>query len=136
MESLILTLSTYLMMPILLMMSFFLFVRGHNAPGGGFIAGLMTSAALCLFMLTYGTRRTREVIRFDPKTLSGVGLLISTFSGVLALFDDKDYMKSYWFEFKYGSWHLEIGTPILFDLGVYFVVIGMVIGVVICLSEA
>lgn len=111
--------------PILLVAAVVLLFRGHNAPGGGFIGGLVAAAAFSLHALAHGTEATRRALRREPERLIGFGLLLSGISGVLALVQGKPYLTGVWtFIDPLGG--LPFGTIILFDVGVFFVVLGMV----------
>lgn len=71
MISLILSTAISYLMPLLLLFSVFLLMRGHSHPGGGFVGGLVASAAFALYEIAYGARRARQVVRVDPGTLIG-----------------------------------------------------------------
>ena len=136
MQSIILSTATRILMPMLLLFSAFILFRGHNLPGGGFIGGLVASATFILHSYTYGVRSTLELIRISPRTLIGVGLLLALGSGCVSLFTGKPFMTGQWGEINISTeeiWHL--GTPIFFDLGVYLVVIGAVLAIILTLAE-
>ena len=72
-DSLILRTTTRLLLPLLVMFSLFILLRGHNEPGGGFIGGLLAAGGLCLYLLAHGADATRRLLRVDPRTLIGIG---------------------------------------------------------------
>ena len=74
-----------LLMPLLLLFSVFLLLRGHNEPGGGFVGGLVAAAAFALYVIAYGVERARQALLVKPLTLLGAGLLIALASGVPAV---------------------------------------------------
>jgi multicomponent Na+:H+ antiporter subunit B len=118
------------LMPLMLLFALFLLVRGHNDPGGGFVGGLVAAAAFALFMIAYGVERARRLLRVHPMTLLGGGLLVAFISGVPALIAGQPFMTS--------QWMLEpiaIGTPVLFDIGVFGVVTGVVLMMIFYLAE-
>ena len=74
MTSLILRVAVRVLMPLLLMFSIFLLVRGHNLPGGGFSGGLVAASAWALFAIVYGAAAARRALRVDPLDLIAAGL--------------------------------------------------------------
>ena len=62
-------------MPLLLLFSVFLLLRGHNEPGGGFVGGLVAAAAFALYVIAFGVERARQALLVKPLTLLGAGLL-------------------------------------------------------------
>jgi multicomponent Na+:H+ antiporter subunit A len=119
-----------LLMPLLLLFSVFLLLRGHNEPGGGFVGGLVASAAFALYAIAFGVQRARQALLVRPLTLLGTGLLIALGSGVPAAFRGRPFLTA--------QWTLEpvaLGTPILFDIGVFLVVTGVVLMMIFSLAE-
>ncbi len=136
MESLILSTATRYLMPMLLLFSAFLLFRGHNLPGGGFIGGLVASATFVLHSFAYGADKTRELLRISPTSIIGFGLLVALGSGSVALVMGEPFMTGQWGKLQLSSeeiWHF--GTPFFFDVGVYFVVIGAVLTIILSLAE-
>ena len=128
-----LTATTYLL-PLLLLLSVYLLLHGHDLPGGGFVGGLVASAAFALYAISHGVEESRRMIRIDPKTLIGIGLLTALVGGCLSLFASKPFLTGLW-----TTWELmkkwKIGTPVLFDIGVYLVVVGAILTIVFSLAE-
>jgi multicomponent Na+:H+ antiporter subunit B len=136
MPSVILSTATRILMPMLLLFSAFILFRGHNLPGGGFIGGLVASATFILHSYTYGVQSTLELLRISPRTLIGVGLLLALGSGCFSLVIGKPFMTGQWGAVQINSdevWH--VGTPLFFDVGVYLVVIGAVLTIILTLAE-
>jgi len=136
MPSVILTTATRILMPMLLLFSVFILLRGHNLPGGGFIGGLVASATFILHSYAHGAKRTLTLLRLSPRTLLGVGLLLALGSGCVSLLTGKPFMTGLWAELQIHAdeiWHL--GTPFFFDVGVYLVVIGAVLTIILSLAE-
>ena len=135
-ESLILSTAARYLLPLLLLFSIFLLLRGHYEPGGGFVGGLVAAAAFALYVIAFGVLRTRQVLRLDPRILIGVGLLIAAVSGMFAwLFSiGNPYFTAIWLK---NPWPVlgKVGTPLLFDIGVYFVVLGVVLKIIFVLAE-
>ncbi|TVQ68377.1 MAG: DUF4040 domain-containing protein, partial [Oceanospirillales bacterium] len=111
------------LLPMALLVSAYIFLRGHNLPGGGFIAGLITAAALSLQYVACGIRwaQVRMLTQFRP--LIGVGLMIAGLTGVGSLVFDYPFLTS-WFGYFYFPviGKFELATALLFDLGVYLTV--------------
>jgi multicomponent Na+:H+ antiporter subunit B len=136
-DSLILRVTGHFLLPLLIMFSLFLLLRGHNEPGGGFIGGLVASAAIALHLFFTDVQSARRLIWVDPRDLLGWGLCLAIASGVLAMFSGLPFLSALWTEMTlpiFGM--LKIGTPLLFDIGVYLVVIGTVLNILLSLAEA
>lgn len=137
MRSLILNTATRYLLPLILLFSVFLLLYGHHEPGGGFIGGLVVSAAVALCALGFGVSTAQRILPIPPPQLIGTGLLIAASSGAWALFCGKPFLTAVWGQIPgRGNDQLHIGTPLLFDLGVYVVVVGVVLLIVFTLAEA
>lgn len=130
MNSLILGTVTRFITPFLFVLSIFLLLRGHNEPGGGFVGGLVAASALAVHMMAFGEKAMRAVLRVDPRTLAGVGLVIAVLSGFPGLFLGQPFLTSQWFDLWTPLGTTKIGTPLFFDVGVYFVVVGVTVSFV------
>ncbi|MBE0569478.1 MAG: Na+/H+ antiporter subunit B [Deltaproteobacteria bacterium] len=136
MTSLILRTASRFVFPLLVLFSVFLLVRGHNEPGGGFAGGLVASAAFALVVIAYGPAVARKSLRVQPFTLIGSGLLISAGSGVWALVRGEPFLTGQWRMLDlFASGPVELGSPLLFDIGVYLVVFGVVLNIVFSFAE-
>jgi multicomponent Na+:H+ antiporter subunit B len=120
--------------PILVMLAIVLVLRGHDYPGGGFIAGLTVAAAIELSILARGPAVMQRRIGRFLLPLVGFGLLTAVFAALLGFYAG-GFFKGIWLKFDVAGLEIKIGTPQLFDLGVMFVVIGMTITYLIHLSE-
>ena len=113
------------MLPLALMVSAYIFLRGHNLPGGGFIAGLITSVALILQYIASGMIWTQDRIPFRYHNVIGLGLLFATIAGAGSLAFGYPFLTS---AFGYITWPVvgkfEVASALVFDLGVYVAVIG------------
>lgn len=113
------------LLPLALMVSVYIFLRGHNLPGGGFIAGLVTAAAMILQYIANGVDWVKSRFDYNYQTLTSVGVMIALFTGLGSWLFDHNFLTS---SFTYVYWPLvgkfELATAILFDLGVYLTVIG------------
>ncbi len=133
-ESLILSTATRYILPLLLLFSFFLLIRGHNEPGGGFIGGLVAAAAFALYAIAFDVQRARQILRLDPRMLIGIGLMLAVFSGFFAWLLGEPFMTAFWTK---QAWPIfgKVGTPFLFDVGVYLVVLGVILKIIFSLAE-
>ena len=136
MRGLILPTATTWLMPVLLLFSLFLLLRGHNEPGGGFAGGLVAAAAFVLLSIAGGVDMARRALRTDPRTLIGIGLLIMLASGLVGplLYGDP-YLTSHWWKIAVGSSEVALGTPLFFDIGVYLAVAGTILLITFSLEE-
>ncbi len=136
MTSLILRTTTRFLLPLLLLFSLFLLVRGHHEPGGGFSGGLVAAAAFVLYGLAFGIEEASQALPAEPRMLIGIGLLVAVASGSLALLAGQPLMTSLWWQIPVpGFGDLDLGTPLLFDLGVYLVVAGVALSIILPLAE-
>jgi multicomponent Na+:H+ antiporter subunit B len=134
--SLILGTATRLLMPLLLLFSIFLLLRGHNSPGGGFAGGLVAAAAFVLYSIAANVPTTRLALRFEPQNFIGFGLLCAIFSGLPALLFGQPYLTAWWGQVKILDFvDIKLGTPLLFDIGVYLVVLGVMLKILLPLEE-
>lgn len=137
MTSLILRTMARYLLPLSLMFSIFLFLRGHNEPGGGFAAGLVAAAAFALYSIAYGSAAARRVLWIEPRLLIGLGLLTALASGLLGLAAGQPYLTGQWGYFTLPDMgKVDVGTPVLFDLGVYLAVTGVTLTIIFALEEA
>ena len=136
MKGLILPTATTYLHPILLLFSLFLLVRGHDEPGGGFAGGLVASAAFALLATASGVPSARRALYADTRTLIGIGLTIALLSGVIGLLSRGAFLSAVWLDLALpDGTRFYLGTPLLFDIGVYLVVVGMVLTIVFALEE-
>lgn len=133
MRSVLLSTAVRLLLPLLLLFSLFLLVRGHNEPGGGFVGGLVAAAGLSLHALAQGVAASRRVLRVPPRQVIAAGLLTALAAGALPLALGRPFLTGLWTapDAVLGR----IGTPLLFDAGVYLVVAGTALLIVFNLME-
>ena len=135
MRSLILSAGTRLILPLMLLFSVFLLLRGHNEPGGGFVGGLVAAAAFALYALATDVAQARDALRFGTVKIIGSGLLLAFISGLLPLFLRRPFMTAIWADFDLPV----IGRPstvLGFDTGVYLVVVGVTLTIIFAMAEA
>ncbi|HET8770150.1 MAG TPA: hydrogen gas-evolving membrane-bound hydrogenase subunit E [Gemmatimonadaceae bacterium] len=101
--------------------------RGHNDIGGGFVGGLVAALAFSFHSLAHGVAGARALLRVHPQGLLGAGLLLATLSGLPGLFARGEFLTQLWWEPSVAGMRVALGTSVLFDLGVYMVVLGTVL---------
>ncbi len=131
MNSIILTTAARLVTALMLLFSVYLLLRGHNEPGGGFVGGLVAASALFLHAIANGVAATRRAIRFEPRAIAVVGIAVAIAAGLAAAVVDAPFLSGVW-AFPAG---IPLGSPLLFDVGVYLVVVGAVTTLVFALEE-
>jgi multicomponent Na+:H+ antiporter subunit B len=136
MTSSILQTAARLLMPLLLLFAVFLMLRGHNQPGGGFVGGLVVAASFVLYSIAFGVDAARRALLIRTSTLLGIGLLVALVSGLPGVVLGQPFMTSVWTTVTLGSTELDVGTPLVFDIGVFLAVIGVVLTIVFTLAEA
>jgi multicomponent Na+:H+ antiporter subunit A len=116
---------------LLALISLVLLWRGHNLPGGGFIGGLVAASAAVLLALAFGVNRARAVLRLPPVAMLALGLALAAGAGVIGLLQGQPFLTGNWI-FPAG---LPLGTPLLFDIGVFLTVLGAVLHMLFRLLE-
>jgi multicomponent Na+:H+ antiporter subunit B len=134
-NSLILRIAARYLAPVILLASLVLLIRGHNDPGGGFIGGLLAAGAFSLHALACGADTARRLLRVDPRTLLASGLLIAAVSTLPALLRGETWFRGLWVSVPLPLLgEVPLGTPLLFDVGVYVAVIGFALTIVFVLT--
>jgi len=136
MTSSILQTAVRLLMPLLLLFALFLLLRGHNQPGGGFVGGLVVAASFVLYAIAFGVEAARRALLVQPSRLLGIGLLVALVSGLPGVIGGQPFMTAVRTTVAFGSAVLDVGTPLVFDIGVFLAVIGVVLTIVLTLAEA
>jgi len=120
---------------ILLGFAVYLLLAGHNSPGGGFVGGLMTSAAILLMFMAYGEKAVKKIIPVNFIYFIPLGLLIATVTGLGALLFQVPFLTQ-----TYGIIQLpligdiELASAMLFDIGVYFTVFGTTMTIILTIA--
>jgi multicomponent Na+:H+ antiporter subunit B len=120
--------------PVLLILAFILLMVGHNSPGGGFIGGLVVAAAIQIQILSRGDKVIRRTLGPWLQPTIGLGLLTTVTAAVLGLLEGV-FFKGIWWEGHWGPITLELGTPMLFDVGVFLVVLAIVASYLLSLTD-
>jgi len=135
-NSLILRTSTRLVLTLNLMFAAFLLLRGHNEPGGGFVGGLVAAAGLVLYGAAEGPAAARRALFLDPRVLVGVGLMTAVGTGLIPLLIADPYLTAKWGTLDVpGVDPIALGTPLLFDAGVFLAVLGVTQTIILALTE-
>ena len=119
------------------MFSFYLLWNGHNAPGGGFVAGLMTAAGIVLLYVNYGSNLIRNNLPFDFKYLVAIGLWCSMSCGLGAILFGYPYLtQTFGYMYFPILGEIELTTALIFDLGVYLVVTGGCLTIITSIGQS
>ncbi|MNI25168.1 Na(+)/H(+) antiporter subunit A [compost metagenome] len=125
-----------LLLPVALVVSFYLFMRGHNQPGGGFVAGLVMSVAFILQYMVAGTQWVEAQMSLRPLRWMGTGLMIATATGLGAMLVGYPFLTTHTWHFSLpllGDIHL--ASALFFDVGVYGVVVGSTLLILTALAH-
>jgi multicomponent Na+:H+ antiporter subunit B len=133
MPSLIFRTAVRLLLPLMLLFSFFVLLRGHNEPGGGFVGGLIAAAAFTMYTIAFDLPHARAALFFRPITIIGSGLTLAIASAALPLLFNLPFFTGIWLEEPLPVLG-KVGTALGFDTGVYLVVIGVVLTIVFAMS--
>jgi multicomponent K+:H+ antiporter subunit A len=125
-----------LLLPLALLVAVFVLLRGHNLPGGGFIAGLITAVALIMQYLANGIAWTRSRLAISLHPQIGLGLLIATATGLASWLFGYPFLTS---TFAHVHWpvigEFELASAMVFDVGVYLVVVGVMLAILVRLGR-
>lgn len=126
MNSVILQLATPYVRSLLVFFAFVALLRGHNNPGGGFIGGLLAALSIVFYSFAYDWRQIQKKLIIKPKGYIALGLAFVLSSFLPSLFKSEVLMKGVWISIPMGIFgELDLGSPLLFDTGVFMGVIGV-----------
>ncbi len=120
---------------LMVLFSIFVLLRGHNEPGGGFIGGLIAASAFAIYGIACGVSPVRRALYFHPMGIAGFGLFIACVAGIMSIFVNVPFMTGLWVFPKVFGVELALSTPMLFDIGVYLVVVGAITSIALALEE-
>jgi len=135
MKSLIFKTASGYLLPLLLLFSIFILLRGHYLPGGGFVGGLIASIAFVLHSLGNGLKETKQIIAFHPGFLMPLGLGVALLSGTLPLFFGDSILTGLWYNQPVPIIGM-VGTALFFDAGVYLVVVGVTLTIIFTITDS
>lgn len=122
---------------VIILFSIHLFFAGHYYPGGGFIGGLMTSGAIVLLLLAFDIKTVKMILPIDYIKMIAVGLIFSIGTGVGGLFFNKPFLThAYTYVYLPLLGKTSLHTAVLFDTGVYLVVIGVTMTIIQTIGES
>ncbi|MCO4754170.1 MAG: Na(+)/H(+) antiporter subunit B [Bacteriovoracaceae bacterium] len=131
MSTLIIRVAAKYLIAVILLYSLFLLLRGHNNPGGGFVGGLAAAIAWSMFGIVYKESVTKRLF-LTPSKISALGVFVMLLSGVMGLFGGGQFFSGIWVQI--GG--IALGTPLIFDIGVYLTVFGAVVNIVTYFEES
>lgn len=120
---------------LMLLFSVFVLLRGHNEPGGGFIGGLIAASAFAIHGIAFGVPTVRRAIHFHPIAISGFGLLLAALSGLVSLVFGVPFLTGLWVSPSLLGVTLDLSTVMVFDIGVYLVVVGSITSIALGLED-
>ncbi|MEM5493959.1 Na(+)/H(+) antiporter subunit B [Hoeflea sp. AS16] len=120
---------------LMVLFSIFVLLRGHNEPGGGFIGGLIAASALAIYGIACGVAPVRRAIYFHPMAIAAFGLFMSATAGVLSIFAGVPYMSGLWIYPHLFGVEIALSSVLVFDVGVYLVVVGAIGSIALALEE-
>ncbi len=135
--SLILQTAMRLLLPLTLTFALVMALQGHNLPGGGFIAGLIASAAICSYRMANGRESVMRLIPVHPRKLLVIGLTLALLTGVAPLLLGRPFLTSTVrpIHVPVLNEEMHFASAMIFDIGVLFVVVGVTVGMITRLSE-
>ncbi|KOF12510.1 monovalent cation/H+ antiporter subunit B [Ensifer adhaerens] len=120
---------------LMVLFSIFVLLRGHNEPGGGFIGGLVAVSALAVYGIACGVETVRRAIYFHPMAIAGAGLFAATIAGLISMAARVPFMTGLWVYPSLLGVEVPLSTVMLFDCGVYLVVVGAISSIALSLEE-
>jgi multisubunit Na+/H+ antiporter MnhB subunit len=122
---------------VIKILAVWLFLRGHQEPGGGFVAGLVVAAAVALQGMTFGYRSAESIFPAPFHVLLGSGLFLALSTVFVPILAGFPVMKSAYGYINLGYFgEMEWATAVVFDLGVFLVVVGSMKAILLYISEA
>ncbi len=136
MRNIILEKIARLFLRVMAILAILLLTRGHNNPGGGFIAGIIFSTGFILYGIVFGSARIEDILYFHSRKWMGVGLMLVFIAAILPIFWRLPPLTGIWYIGQFpliGDLHL--GTPLLFDTGIFIAVTGVILSIVITIMD-
>lgn len=128
--------ATKVILFIVLTFSIYVLFSGHHNPGGGFVGGLVTACAIVLLHLAFDAATVREMLPVDYKLLGAAGILIAVLTGCGALVFGYPFLTQTMLHVQLPLFgEIELASAVLFDIGVYFAVVGTSMTVITSISE-
>lgn len=135
-NNLILRSTTSLIVFVLLGFAIYLLFAGHNSPGGGFVGGLVTSAAILLMFMSFGEANVKRYLPINYITLVPLGMLIATITGLGSLLFNVPFLTHVIYSMYVPFFgFIDIGTAMFFDIGVYVTVLGTTMTIILTIAD-
>ncbi|HTJ57660.1 MAG TPA: MnhB domain-containing protein [Devosiaceae bacterium] len=134
MNSLIFRTAAPLIVIVMLVFSAFVLLRGHNEPGGGFIAGLIAAAAVAVYGMAAGVEAVERALHVPPLAIAGSGVVVAVLAGLLSVFVAAPFLTGLWTISHIAGVEVALSTPMLFDFGVFLSVFGTVSAIFLTLE--
>ncbi len=126
MNSVILQIAARYIKALLVLFAMIALLRGHNYPGGGFIGGLLAALSVIYYGFAFNVRQVREKLKVNPATYIAIGLFLVVLSFIPSILNQLELMQGVWLKVQIPVLgELKLGTPFLFDMGVFLTVIGV-----------
>ncbi len=138
MNSIIFTAAARLLVALLFVFSLFMLLRGHHLPGGGFIGGLIGAVAFIVYSLACGPAQARLALRISPEAIAMVGLGVALLAGMFSVFTGDPFFTGQWYWVggdSYETAAFSLNTVLVFDIGVYLVVLGGILSLTYAFEE-
>jgi multicomponent Na+:H+ antiporter subunit B len=135
MNSVILQMAAKYLKWLLLVFAVLALFRGHNQPGGGFIGGLMAGLAIVYRGFAFNAFQVKEELKDRPERYIGLGLFLILVSFIPSMIRNETLMTGVWTALPDWTGGFKLGTPFLFDIGVFFTVIGVTLLFVFSLTQ-
>jgi multicomponent Na+:H+ antiporter subunit B len=135
MKNIVLMKISKLYLVAMIIFSIFLLLRGHNNPGGGFIGGIITSTGFIFYGIINGSDKVKALLRITTIELMGAGLLTGLTALMIPVFSGREPFTGMWTKFTLFSSEIYLGTPLLFDTGIYLVVTGVFLSIIISVMD-
>jgi multicomponent Na+:H+ antiporter subunit B len=119
---------------LMVLFSLFVLLRGHNEPGGGFIGGLIAVSAFAIYGIANGVAAVRQALWFHPMAISAFGLFIACIAGLLSFVFAVPFMTGLWVYPALLGIEMPLSSVMLFDAGVYLVVVGSITSIALALE--
>ena len=121
---------------LMVIYSIVVLLAGHHDPGGGFIGGLIAASAFALYGIACGVAPVRRALYFHPVSIAAFGMLLSALSGVISFYKGVPFLTGLWWfpEIAKGV-EVPLSTPLMFDIGVWLVVVGSLVTIALALEE-
>ena len=119
---------------LMVLFSLFVLLRGHNEPGGGFIGGLVAVSAFAIYGIANGVTAVRKALWFHPMAISAFGLFMACIAGLMSMFFAVPFMTGLWIYPVILGVEIPLSSVMLFDIGVYLVVVGSITSIALALE--